>query len=54
MKLEDYELITSDQYDLLVDPQFEGQTRVVDNIYYMCWSSNGKLYKTQSKLNPYK
>ena len=49
--LENYTLITSDEYMNLVNPQFKGQTRLDENnMYYMCWESEGKLYKTHSKL----
>lgn len=51
VKLEDCELITNNQYMNLIDPEFVGQTRInKDNIYYMCWKSEGKLYKTKNKL----
>lgn len=35
----------------LINPEFIGQTRVDENnMYYMCWKAEGKLYKTHSKL----
>lgn len=50
-KLEDFKLITNEEYSKLVDPKFEGQTRCDENnMYYMCWSSEGVLYKTHNKL----
>jgi hypothetical protein len=54
LKLEDCQLIS--YYDLMSitggeSPKFEGQTRIdKDNMYYMCWSWDGKFYKTHNKL----
>ena len=49
--LDDYKLITNNEYCELKDPIFKGQTRVdKDGMYYMCWESEGKLYKTYNKL----
>ncbi len=49
--LEHYTTITSEEYMDLVNPKFVGQTRLDENnMYYMCWESEGKLYKTHNKL----
>ena len=50
-KLEECTLITNSQYSNLVNPKFEGQTICDENnMYYMCWSSEGIMYKTHNKL----
>jgi len=52
-KLTDFELITHEEYNKLDDPNFIGQTRVIDNKYYMCWvTKDGRLVKTESTLIP--
>ena len=49
--LKDCKLITSDEYLLLENPIFKGQTRVDENNqYYMVWESKGVLYKTHNTL----
>lgn len=51
IKLEDCILISNEEYLLLENPKFKGQTRLdSNNQYYMIWESNGKLYKTHNKL----
>lgn len=51
VKLEECKLITSEEYLLLKNPQFRGQTRVDENgMYYMIWESEGILYKTHNKI----
>jgi hypothetical protein len=43
--------ITSSDYLKLVNPIFEGQTRVNEEAKYkMYWSSEGKMYYTVNKL----
>jgi hypothetical protein len=49
--LDECKIITSVEYCELVNPIFQGQTRCDENnMYYMCWESEGKLYKTHNKL----
>lgn len=54
IKLEDCTLIN--YHDLMgitngETPEFEGQTRIDSNdMYYMIWSWDNKLYKTHNKL----
>lgn len=51
IKLEDCTLITNIEYMDLVDPRFEGQTKVNhQGEYYMIFSSEGKFYKTSNKI----
>jgi hypothetical protein len=51
IKLEDCKLITNQEYALLKEPKFKGQTHLdKDNMYYMIWESEGVLYKTHNKL----
>jgi len=51
IKLEDCILITPLQYMELENPKFEGQTRLDDNnMYFMVFSDNGKLYKIHNHL----
>jgi hypothetical protein len=50
MKLSDLTLITGDEYMKLKNPEFVGQTTVKEGMYYMCWRSEGKLFKTHNKL----
>jgi hypothetical protein len=51
VKLEECKLITGLQYCKLDNPEFVGQTTLMeDGFYYMVWKSNEKLYKTKNKL----
>ncbi len=44
-------LISSEEYCLLENPEFIGQTRLDSNdMYYMVWKCDGVLYKTYNKL----
>jgi hypothetical protein len=51
INLEDCKLITGEEYCKLKDPKFKGQTRLDANKqYYMCWESEGVMYKTLNTL----
>lgn len=51
MNLEDCVEITSSEYINLVSPIFKGQTRCDENdMYWMCFESEGILYKIHNKL----
>jgi len=51
INLDDCKLITAVEYCKLTNTEFVGQTRVDENmVYYMCWRSEGKLYKTKNIL----
>lgn len=46
-QLNECEAITSEQWAALDNPQWEGQTRVSNNVYYSVWTHNGKNYSTK-------
>jgi hypothetical protein len=49
--LNDCKLITSSEYVALKEPQFIGQTRLMeDGYFYMVFLSEGVYYKTRNKL----
>jgi len=49
--LDSYTLITNEEYAELINPQFEGQTRLdSDGFYYMCWTTTDGKYKTKNQL----
>ncbi len=51
IKLEDCKLITNEEYLLLKNPKFMGQTPLDENEgYYMVWEDEGVLYKTYNKI----
>ena len=51
IELSDCIHITPEEYVNLIDPQFEGQTRVdSEGNYYMVSSSNGKLYAVKYNI----
>lgn len=51
IKLKDCKKISAEEYLELKDPKFMGQTKVDENgMYWMCWESEGVLYKTHNKI----
>lgn len=51
VKLEDCKEITPEEYTMLANPIFKGQTKLDSNkMYWMVWESDGVLYKTHNKL----
>lgn len=52
IKLEDCKLITNEEYLLLKNPKWMGQTSLdKDQMYWMVWESEGVLYKTHNHLH---
>ena len=51
LDLKNCKLITNEQYLLLDNPTFVGQTKVDNNLmYYMVFEHNGVYYKTYNML----
>lgn len=49
--LEKCQLITNEEYCMLNNPKFVGQTKINNNgVYYMVWEIDGKYYKTKNIL----
>jgi len=53
INLDECKEITGSECVKLKDAQFKGQTRVVDNWYWMVWESEGVMYKTHNQLIDY-
>ncbi len=51
MKASEFKLITVEEYLLLENPVFRGQTALdEDSMYYMFWECKGEFFKTHQHI----